>query len=181
MDNGTIAKRYAKALLLFARKHGDEEAVFHDTATLVEGYRHYESLHRIISDRILDNKKKEEIIFAFFDQGVSASFKRFVQFAIEQDRESLLALICLDYQELYRQQKKLLNVYLTSAVPLAEETQQRLTEKLQAVTNETVCLHARLDPSLIGGFVARWDTYRLDAGVATKLKRIQERLTEKMN
>ena len=47
---------------------------------------------------------------------------------------------------------------------------------VEAKTQGTVEFTTEVDPSIIGGFVLEYDTYRMDASVKTKLNRILSEL-----
>jgi F-type H+-transporting ATPase subunit delta len=47
---------------------------------------------------------------------------------------------------------------------------------VQEKTHGTVEFNTETDPSIIGGFVLEYDTYRMDASVKTKLQKILKEL-----
>lgn len=178
MDRGTIALRYAKALLLYARGHGVVEGVYHDTQALSDGFRTYPALRRVLENRLLTREQKMEAVRACSGPQPTAQFERFVDLLLERRREELLPDICLDYRDLVRREENLMDVTVTTATEVDAATAGRFESTLRELTGKSVRLHAQVDPSLIGGYVMRWDTYRLDRSVSGMLKRIERQLAK---
>jgi F-type H+-transporting ATPase subunit delta len=181
MDRGTISRRYAKALLMYAQAKHKEKQLFNESSIVEQSFMRYPALARCLSNRVLPAKKKEELIHVCAGGNISEEFKKFIHLIIKQKREALLQLICLDYQQLFYEDNHLLHVVLITAHEIDKETAQRIVEKIEKMTKETVHLQMKVDPGILGGFITYWDTYRLDASVKTALKQIQKKLTDKLN
>ncbi|MDR3236008.1 MAG: F0F1 ATP synthase subunit delta [Prevotellaceae bacterium] len=181
MTRETISRRYAKALFMYAKKHGREKDVFDESQRLEQSFGTYPALKRSLGNVVLHNEKKIKLIEACLGEKASQEFRRFISLVIEKKREELLPLICADYQKLFHLSERLLDVYLTTTKPLGAATEEKLVTKIAQYTQQTVLLHTAVNPDIIGGFIARWDTYRLDASVQANLKRIEKNLTDLMN
>jgi F-type H+-transporting ATPase subunit delta len=181
MNYGAISRRYARALFLYAKKHHKEREVFHESTALAQSFGRHRTLERCLGNMVLDAKKKEALVEACAGGNASEEFMRFIRLVFAKKRENLLLLICLSYQELFDREMRLLDVHLTTARDLNAATTEKIVQKLTQHTGENIQLHATVNPELIGGFVLRWDTYRLDTSVRTSLKRIQKNLTDIMN
>jgi F-type H+-transporting ATPase subunit delta len=181
MNDGAISRRYARALFLYAKKHHREKEVFHESTVLAQSFGQYRTLERCLGNVTLRPEKKEALIEACAGGNVSAAFRQFIRLVIAKKRERLLQLICLTYRELFYRETRLLDVRLTTAKDLDAATTAKIVQELTQHTAQTIQLHAAVNPEIIGGFVLRWDTYRLDTSVRTNLKRIQKNLTDIMN
>lgn len=51
-----------------------------------------------------------------------------------------------------------------------------MKQMVEAKTHGTVEFNTQVDPSIIGGFILEYDTYRMDASVKTKLNTILNEL-----
>jgi len=67
---------------------------------------------------------------------------------------------------------------VTTATPLEPEQAAQLQQRLGTTIGRTVTLTTRVDPSLIGGMVARIGSTVYDGSVATQLTTLRQRLTE---
>ena len=67
---------------------------------------------------------------------------------------------------------------LRSAVPLDEEHRRRLAEALREVTGKEIELRVLVDPSVIGGVVARVGDQVFDGTIKRKLQMAREQLVQ---
>ena len=65
---------------------------------------------------------------------------------------------------------------VTTAEPLDEEGQQIVRERLSRLTGRDVELQLKIDPSIIGGIVARIGDQLIDGSVINQLRRLRARL-----
>jgi F-type H+-transporting ATPase subunit delta len=163
---------------MYAQKNGHEDKVYGELSALGKAFVQYPALRRIMVSLMLSTAKKTEVVATIAGGSLSQSLVSFIKLLAKRDREEYLQEMCLSYQRIYRREKKLLDVELTTAVPVSAEIEKRMVKKLEEKTDYTVILNAKIDPSLIGGYVLMFDTYRLDTSVAASLRRIKKHLTE---
>ena len=65
-------------------------------------------------------------------------------------------------------------VQVTTAVPLPEPLQQRITQRLEVQLGSPIDLQCRLDPRVIGGLVVRVGDTIYDGSVANQLARMKQ-------
>lgn len=80
------------------------------------------------------------------------------------------------YITLYRRQKNIIQGTLTTATKVSQKTEDKMKQMVEAKTHGTVEFNTQVDPSIIGGFILEYDTYRMDASVKTKLNTILNEL-----
>lgn len=92
-------------------------------------------------------------------------------YLVENNRTDEVDLVVNDIaHELFEQKGQLL-VDVTSARPLSEQVKSELTRVLKdATAAKEVSLTESIDPSLLGGLIARTPDAQLDASVRTKLR-----------
>lgn len=92
-------------------------------------------------------------------------------YLVENNRTDEVDLVVNDIaHELFEQKGQLL-VDVTSARPLSEQVKSELTRVLKdATAAQEVSLTENIDPSLLGGLIARTPDAQLDASVRTKLR-----------
>lgn len=178
MNTGIIAARYARALFGFAKDMGCEESVYREMKVLARSLMQFPEVKAVLSNPVLSQEKKYGLICAAAGDSVSDQFGRFIRLVLQQKREGFLHSICLLYIDLYRKEHRIQHIDLVSAVPLDSEMQKRITALATEAMKEEVYLDTTVDPNLIGGFVAQWDSYRLDASVAGQLRKIKENLMQ---
>ena len=80
------------------------------------------------------------------------------------------------YITFYREQKNIICGKLTTAAAVSEATEQKMKQMVESRTQGTVEFNTEVDPSIIGGFILEYDTYRMDASVKTRLNNILSEL-----
>jgi ATP synthase, F1 delta subunit len=180
LDTGTIGRRYATALMMFVSQKGNAEQAYRDSTVLSDRLAALPGLRRVLSNPTLDAERKFEIARAFAGgEEVCDEFGRFLRLVIRQKRENDLLVILWMFQRMVREKLRLLDAWVITATAQDEATLGKISDELAGKVNATVDLHAEVDPSIIGGYILRWDTYRLDASVRGKLERLRTAMTEK--
>lgn len=179
MDIGIISGRYARALLGWAKDRGNETPVYTDMKMLTASFEAEPSLKEVLANPVVPPATKAQLLRNAAGIEVSEEFERFVGLVLRHKRETLLPLMCLIYLALYRKEKKIDRLYLYSAVPLDAAIRDRMVYEIRLKTGGSIELTEQIRPELIGGMVMRMNNYRLDASVASQLKRIKQQLTGK--
>lgn len=179
MDIGIISGRYARALLGWAKDRGNETPVYTDMKMLTASFETEPSLKEVLANPVVPPATKAQLLRNAAGIEVSEEFERFVGLVLRHKRETLLPLMCLVYLALYRKEKKIDRLYLYSAVPLDAAIRDRMVYEIRLKTGGSIELTEQIRPELIGGMVMRMNNYRLDASVASQLKRIKQQLTGK--
>lgn len=180
MNRGIVSGRYAKALLMYATKHGKELEVYKETKWLDRCMRQYPQIKRILESPVISDTKKQRMLEQLFTQPVSSELSKFLRLVLAQKREEELQTICFMYQEYYREEKKILLVELVTATPAGEEIRERVMEKMKKLTHEEIRLVTTVDSEILGGYVLYWDTYRWDASLAARMRTVKNRIKERM-
>ena len=130
---------------------------------------------------VLNIREKYSLICAAAtgDQGVSRTFSRFITLVLKNNREQFLQFICLSFLDLYRKLKHIGVGKLITAVPVDKETEERIRNSAGAILHAQMELETVVDPSIEGGFVFDINDYRLDASIATQLKRVKQQFIDK--
>ena len=78
-----------------------------------------------------------------------------------------------------RDSRKIVRAELTTSAPLDAATTEAIRQRLAQVTGNTVTLQTRVDPSIVGGLVARVGTTVYDASVTRQLEKMRDQLAER--
>ena len=170
MNTGVVSMRYAKALLAYAKQQGVEDAIYHNTLQLMTTLQQVKDLGNMLAAPSLSKEERVRLLCSAVDS--SPVYENFVRLVIDEERESLLIFIAHCYVSLYRKEKNIVAVRLTTA----ELAPQALCDKILAAfapTVATVELHNVADKGIVGGFVYETETHRLDASIRRQLRDIQ--------
>jgi F-type H+-transporting ATPase subunit delta len=96
----------------------------------------------------------------------------------ERDRLGLLPELIAAYRERFLDYQKVVRAEVVTAEAMAPDRASRIERSLAQATGRTVTLTTRVDPSIIGGVVARVGDMVYDGSIARQLARLRERLIE---
>lgn len=178
MNQGIISSRYANALLKFATENKEEAQVYAEMQALSSAYFSVPAFKNILNNPVITATQKKEIFSAAatIDGKVSTSTLRFLDLLLEKQREDLMLFIAQSYISAYRQTKNIVESSLTIASTISEKTIEALKNAIRKKTDKNLEFSVHYDASLIGGFVLRYETYKMDASVKTKLANIERNL-----
>lgn len=181
MEVGIISMRYAKALIDYAEEHHAEDRVYKELLTLDHSFRTVKGLRRALDNPILATKEKCHLIYvaAVGSQEPSEEFIRFVRLVLKEKREAYLQFMSLMYLDLYRKRKHIGVGKLISAIPVNKATEERIRESAAHILHARMELETVIDPSIEGGFIFDINDFRLDASIATQLKKVRQQFVEK--
>lgn len=181
MDIGIISMRYAKALIEYVKGTGMEDHVYDEIRMLGRSLRKYPDLRRALDSPILTIREKYSLICtaAVGDGETSREFSRFITLVLRNRREYYLQYICLAFMDLYRRLKHIGVGKLITAVPVKREVWERIRDSASALLHTQMELHTEVDPTIEGGFIFDINDFRLDASIATQLKRVKQQFIDK--
>ncbi len=179
MIAGSLAKRYAGALVEVASAAGEQEleAVREDLALFADVLREHRDLWRYLRDPAAQRPDKlrtvGELAATLGLRQLAATFLRMLQ---EHDRLTALDQIRRAYEALMDERLGRTKAVVTAAAPLDAEQEARLRAELGRVTGKQVYLEVRQDPGLLGGLIAQIGSRVYDGSLRTQLRRLRERL-----
>lgn len=179
MDIGLISVRYARALLKAAINDRCHEDVYHNMMNLLDCYLYVPELRPAICNPMYSRSKKSSVVLAACGTPAVELTNRFIALVLQEGREEMLQFMASSFINLYRQHFHITSGKVTTAVKLTAEVEQRMRRMVEERTQGKVEFTTVVDPTILGGFVLDYDTYRMDASVKSKLNRILIELKNK--
>lgn len=180
MDYGIIAVRYAKALLKFAVENGEQEVVYAEMQQLSTHLLKVPALAEALHNPTLKAETLKELLCAAVvsksKSAVSQTIDRFFSLLLENKRSDLMLFVAKTYQTIYRKQNQITGARLITAVRPSDNTVARMQQLVGENTGGQVDFEVEVDPSLQGGFILEYDTYRMDASVKGRLAQLKRAL-----
>jgi len=178
VTNRTAATRYARALIDVALKEQADLAIIESQltalASLVE--QHTELRKALTSPSVPVPRKRAAIDALLLKADVQPILGRTIALLADRDRLALLS----DVAEAVRQRlldiRNIVRAQVTTAEPLAADRLDAITRGLAVATGRTVELTPKVDPSIVGGMIAKVGSTVYDASVTSHLQRIRQRL-----
>jgi F-type H+-transporting ATPase subunit delta len=175
-----VAGVYADALLNVAEKRQQADTVQEELQTLIDDvFGHDPQLEAFFASRAIGRDRKGEVLQKAFDGRCSDTLADFLHVLNRHDRLDTLRAVAAAYKELNNQRAGRMRVQVRSAVPLADDQQERLRHELRETFQREPILEARVDPELLGGIVVKVGDWLYDASVRTRLENIRKQLIER--
>jgi len=153
---GSVAKRYAKALVDVAASGNELEIVRQELSDVAALLREHRELQRfLVNPSILRRDKVrilEEVIARLSLRPLTKSFLRILQ---QAGRLQALEGVLRAYETMVDERLGRVKAVVTTAAPLEGEAHERLRQRLAEMTGKTVYLEGQLDTGLLGGLVTQ--------------------------
>lgn len=178
MTNRTAATRYARALIDVALKEQADLSIIETQLTaLASLVEQHTELRKALSNPSVPVPRKRAAIDALLAKAdVLPILGRTITLLADRDRLALLS----DVAEAVRQRlldiRNIVRAQVTTAEPLAADRLDAITRGLAVATGRTVELTPKVDPSIVGGMIAKVGSTVYDASVTSHLQRIRQRL-----
>jgi F-type H+-transporting ATPase subunit delta len=176
MIEGSLARRYTKALFQLARETSHEEQVGREVEQFYAAYSSSELQGVLTNPAFAISSRKRILIQVASGQGLSQLFIHFLSLLLERDRLIHLAGIVSCYRRLLNEAKGRVEAKVVSASPLEPEHVKRLREALSAISGKEVVLHQETDPALIGGLLVELEGRVYDGSVRSQLEDMKRRV-----
>ena len=170
-----IAEVYARSLFEVAQDQGQLDEIHEQLDEFSDVMSGNRELQLFFFSPYFSSDEKKNGVAKVIDGG-NEYFVRFLELLAEKHRLPVLFRIRREFDSLWAKEQKLLEVSVTSAVDLDEETVKGIGKKIEEQTGNRVELAARVDPDLIGGLVIRVGNMVLDASVRNRLERLRRQV-----
>jgi F-type H+-transporting ATPase subunit delta len=170
---------YADALFEAAKERNELEGVLEDLRDFNAALEESEELRLFFYGGQIPEREKRKAIDAL-TEGMSLSTRNFLKVLSDNGREEILYEVLLRYEELVKEHLGRIEVEVTTAVELSEESLNRLKERLgKILEGREVILETRVDPDLLGGAVFRFGGQMMDGSVRGRLESLRETMLER--
>jgi len=167
-----IAEVYARSLFEVAQEHDQLDEIREELGEFADVLSENRQLQVFFFSPYFSSEEKKDNVPKVIEGG-NEYFVRFLQVLAEKHRLPVLFRVRRAFDEMWAKEQRLLEVSVTSAVPLDEETVNGIGKKIEEQTGQRVELSSTVDPDLIGGIVIRVGNKVLDASVRNRLERFR--------
>lgn len=177
MNLGLVSKRYAVALYEYAKGQRSENAIYENMLQYDAVCRDVAGFLSAIANPDLAKEQKMKLLCDVAGE-VSPTLHTFLQLLLKKERATLIGKIAHSYIGQYRKENNIVAVKITTAVPMSMQLQEQVKQIIAEGSNATIELKNAVDANVIGGFLYECNYTRLDATIATRLKKIKDKIVE---
>lgn len=169
----TLARPYAKAAFEQAVKvTGLVE--WSDALTTASVITSDDKVSATINNPGLTAEQKAGVMSELCGDKLNEGAKNLLSVLAENGRLTLLPEIVVQFELLKAAQENATDVVITSAFPLADAQQEKLSQALKTKLNSDIRISTEVDEALVGGVVIRAGDLVIDGSVRGKLAKLAE-------
>lgn len=171
-----LIRGYAEALFVIAEAEGSLAAVEDELFAFAKAVERQGRLREALTDPALPAENKVTLIRDVLGERASPHTSNVLGFLVEQGRAREIGRIVEGLADVAAEHRRRKVAEVRSAVPLTDKQRRSLEAALSKATGRTVEAKVVVDPSVIGGVVARVGDEVFDGTVRTRLADVKERL-----
>jgi F-type H+-transporting ATPase subunit delta len=178
VTNKTAAARYARALFDVAVKEkADLEQIERELGQFADLFTQYPQLEKVLLNPAVPvQRKKAAVVDLLGHARFSPIVSKLVTMLAERDRLVLVRDLLAAFSERVLDYRNVVRAEVTTAIPIDPTRTEAIRTGLARLTGRTVKLAAKVEPSIIGGVVARIGSTVYDGSVTRQLERMKEKL-----
>ena len=176
MNESTIGRNYAEALMALARKNGDTEEWGELLNGIANAMREDHTLRTFLESPKLSASHKIEILEKALGRKVPRLFLRYVGTVIQKRRQMLIPGIATEYQALLDEAENRLHANVTVARTPSEPERDAIARQLSRLFGKRVVPHINENPAILGGLIVRVGDTVMDGSVRKRLSVLKQRM-----
>jgi F-type H+-transporting ATPase subunit delta len=175
MQNPRLGTRYAKSLIDLSVERGELERVYQDMLYLQNIMQSNKDFLNLLRSPVIQSDVKIKIINTVTEGKISELTKGFTTLLITKGRETNLPEVVTAFVTQYKQVKNIHSVILTTAAPVSDALKAQVVEQIRNTSDmQNIELEARVDESIIGGFILQTGDKMVNASISHDLKEVSK-------
>ena len=172
-----IAEVYSRSLFEVASDQGALDRIHDELGQFADTLAEDRDMQVYFFSPYFSSQEKKEGIGKLIE-GADENFIRFLELLAERHRMPAIFRIRRGFDEMWREENKLLAVRVTSAVELDSETVEGIGKKIEEQTGQRIELSSSVDPDVLGGLVLQVGNMVLDASIRNRLEKLRKQVTQ---
>jgi len=170
-----LARRYAKALFSLGKEQDKFEKYSDTLSAIANLYGKSPEVVDSLTNPLypLDARKKVMAKIAE-SAGADTIMTSFLNLLVEKKRAAILPDIAEEMSTMVDLEKNISHGSVISAIKLDSALQKKIQATLEKLTGNKVILDTKVDPSIIGGIIAKVGDLVLDGSIKTQLNGLKE-------
>jgi F-type H+-transporting ATPase subunit delta len=161
---------YAMAIVAIAEAEGVLDTVGDELFSFANAVEQNPKLREALTDRALPVENRRALVYDILGDRANPATLTAISLLIDAGRARDLGKIAEGVVALSAEQHQHAVAEVRSAVPLNDRQRKRLEEALSGATGQTIEAKVVVDPTLVGGVVARVGDLVFDGSIASRLE-----------
>lgn len=175
MKQTILAKRYAKALFSIGKEDGKYEAYNEALQGMADLFTTAPEVEDALTNPLYPLDIRQKAMTAMIAaMGADKITGNFLSLLVEKKRASIIPEIAEVFQVMVDEDRNISHGTVISAIELSTELRGKVQDTLEKLTGKKVELTASVDPSIIGGIIAKVGDLVVDGSIRTQLASLKD-------
>ena len=179
MVTGSLARRYARAVIELGQSAGNLDRINQDLRAIAGAMKGSDELQSVLTNPAIRRGDRRKVLDGLL-QRITAQpqTKNLVYVLLDGERIGSLVAIAREVDAMIQARSGRVSAEITSAAPLDAGQLQQITAALEKLSGKKVDVTKKEDPNILGGVVAKVGDVVYDGSLRTQLHAIREELTK---
>ncbi|HLZ58442.1 MAG TPA: ATP synthase F1 subunit delta [Ktedonosporobacter sp.] len=175
MLKGAIARRYAGAVFDLARKQNTLERTLEDVQEIAKLFAH-RKLSYLLREPKIPAQRKETVLRQALTPKVLPTSLNLALLIVQRELVEVMPNLARELEQLVLDYKNEAVAIVTTAAEMDQAQASLVKQALERKTGKKIIMQTRIDPSILGGVVARVGDQVIDGSVRSRLATLQQQL-----
>ena len=170
------AIRYAKAIFEIAIEENAIENVFNDMNVIDSLSNDSSDFRNLLTNSQIKYPDKKNAILSLIESYSGLTVK-LIDLLIKNKRVYIVNDIAKSFIQLYNRHNDIKEAVVITATPINNDLEEKILSKINVADIKSINLKNIVDPSILGGFIIRFDGKEYNASVKQNLNNLKTELT----
>ena len=175
MLKGAIARRYAEAMFQIAIKQDTVDQTLEDVKNITQVFANRKLAYLLREPKVPAQRKERALREALTTRVLPTSLN-LALLAVQRELVDVMPNIAKELEALVLNYRNEAIAEVTTAAPMDQEQSKLVKGALGRSTGKTIIMSTRVDPSILGGVLARVGDQLIDGSVRYRLQALQREL-----
>lgn len=175
MLKGATARRYATAIFEIAVEHGNVDRWRDDVRQIAEYFGNRRLLF-VLREPKIPADRKTAIVRDLLAAKIQPEALNAALLLVERGLADLAPAIAAHFEKLYNDYRGQAVAQVTTAIPLDDDLRAQITGELRQMTGKRILLEERVDPSILGGAIARVGDTLIDGSLRRRFILLRQQI-----
>lgn len=178
MQNLSIARRYARAMIDVAAETSSSDRVSEQLDSLASLMREHPDLRDVLSNPAYSRAQRGAVVAALVKAagGLDPTVTNLLDLLLDRHRTGFLPDIARIFRDMADARAGRVRGRVTSAAPLSKDALDNIEQALERIVQRDVILETRVDPALLGGVSAQVGSMVYDGSLRSQLEELRTSL-----
>ena len=175
MLKGAIARRYAGAIFELAQKQNTLDRTLNDVKGIAQVFSN-RKLAYLLQEPKVPAQRKENALREALTSKVLPTSLNLALLIVQRGLVDVMPRIATELEKLILDYHNQAIAYVTTATEMDKAQSDLVKGALERITGKHILLHSRIDPSILGGLIARVGDQIVDSSIRYRLQALQQEL-----